>query len=157
MTTDTQRSGVSEMAAVASELPTSSDLLMALLCDVGGGSCSSMPTKCEGDRDWSGKWEWFDPFAVNPDDVDDLPEHWRLLLTSQNAECWRCGYRYVHAPEPILSQYPRVPVRGIFAVCNDGAMPETVKAGDLIHAGGQHTEHDTKDKGIWRGWLDSDE
>lgn len=78
----------------------------------------------------------------------NLPDHWQSIVRNQNQECWNLKYKYVHAPVPILSQYPRVAVKGIFGVVND-CTPETVTAKDLIHLGGQFTEYDNNDKCIW--------
>ena len=102
---------------------------------------------------YSDDWEWFDPFQLTIEEVDDLPEHWEKIMKNMNRECWREGYRYCHAPTDLLCSYPNVPVRGIFVVTRRDATPETVTALDLIHTGGQFVEYDTKDKHIWEEEL----
>jgi hypothetical protein len=146
--------GITEIAPIESRLPTARELLGAMLCEC-GASCGNFPRNPEGNRSWSDRWEWFDPFAVTA--PDELPEPWVTLLRAQNVECWRCGYRYVHAPDELLGSHPTLPLRGVFAVTRLDATPDDVRAWDLVHLGGQCTEHDADDKGIVDEWLEPEE
>jgi len=122
------------MEELRNDKVTDTDLLLAMM-DLFGAKVGGMSGIREG-KTYSSKWEWFDPFQLTSfDDVDDLPWYWAKLVSNMNSECWKCGYRYVHSPKEILVQYPRVPVKGIFAVTSKDATPETVKASDLIHLG----------------------
>lgn len=141
---------ITKIAPIPSRKATNRELLLAMLADMGCG-VSGVSGIEDGDS-YSGDWEWFDPFKVT--DLDDLPDHWRAIVKNQNSECWREGFRYVHAPMPILCEYPRVPVKGIFVVTRRTATPEDVNVEDLIHTGGQFIEYDTENKGIWRDWLE---
>ena len=131
-------------------------LCAALLQDIG---CSvsgyDEKSKDEGNHDYSGRVEWFDPFKVTSmDEYLDLPEYWQAVFRNQNAECWRCGYRYVHVPKDIICYYPHLPIKGIFIVVNSKATFSGVTGHDLIHSGGQFVEYDTKDKGLWMGRIE---
>lgn len=132
--------------------PVTADMLCLALLEDMGCHCSGydIKSKDEGNYDYSGRIEWFDPYKViSMDDYLALPEHWQVLFRNQNNECWRCGYRYVHVPNEILCQYPHTPLKGLFVVVNGDATPENVKGDDLIHSGGQFVEYDRKDKGLW--------
>lgn len=134
---------------IQSDKVTTKDLCLALLCDL-GVRCSNMPREVEGDKAYSNEWEFFNPFLVKTlEDYDSLPEHWQSLIRNQNEECWKCGYTYVHAPEPIITKFPRTPLKGIFVVLNGETDVSRVNISNLMHTGGQFIEYDTKDKGLW--------
>ena len=142
------------MKEVKGDAVTERDLLGAMLVAT-GCSVGNMPSDAEGDNAITSDWEWFDPFKLRSvDDVLDLPAHWRTLVLALNRECWSCGYRYIHAPEAILGEYPRVPRAGIFGVMRSDATPYDVTGKDLIHLGGQCVESDIENKGIIRDMLD---
>ena len=134
---------------IPSRQVTAADLLGAMLVDLGCGVGGV--SGVEGSKTYSDQWEWFDPSMV--EDIDELPQHWQDMVRNQNRECWRERYCYVHAPTNLLCFYPNIPVQGIFVVTKSFVTPETVEATDLIHAGGQFTEFDTNDKGIWEDEL----
>tara|TARA_Y100000310_G_scaffold341076_2_gene439005 strand:+ start:1341 stop:1808 length:468 start_codon:yes stop_codon:yes gene_type:complete len=144
--------GVQIIQPIKSAIPTERDIILAAMVSMGGCTVGSMPSNPDGDKKWSDNWEWFDPFKV--EDEDALPEYWYNILTRQNKSCWECNYRYVHSPTEILVDYPRTPVKGVFGVCSAKVTPDNVVAVDLIHTAGQFTEYDTRDKGIWREWLE---
>ena len=147
-------SAVKIINPIASDGVTTRDLIGALLSDV-GCSVGNMPKDHDGDEAITSNWEWFDPFTLRTlADVLNLPAHWRNLVMAMNSECWSCGYRYVHAPVPILGDYPRVPRAGIFGVVRGDATPDDVAGKDLIHLGGQFTEYDTDNAGIIEEMLE---
>lgn len=140
---------------IKSDKVTTSDLCMALLSDMGCRS-SSMPKKLEGNVDYSGKWEFFNPFKVTSlDEYRDLPEHWQSIFRNQNRECWNCKYTYLHSPDDIIGSYPRIPAKGIFVITNGETDSNKIQPSNLLHTAGQFIESDTKDKGIWMSWIES--
>lgn len=137
-----------EFSVVKSDKVSQADIFGTLLSAC-GARVGDMPENPDGDKAFTKNWEWFDPMVMTEADYAELPDHWQAIIRNQNQECWNLGYKYIHAPVPILCSYPRVPVRGIFGV-DINCTPENVKAKDLIHLGGQFTEYDTKDKCIWQ-------
>ena len=136
---------------IASNEITKRHLLKALAQNL-GAQVSGMDVLDQ--SDWSDEWEWFDPHLIKTiEEVEELPEHWKRVLKSQNGTCWRLKYKYVHAPEEIVVRYPHVPIKGIFVVTNEQATKETVVAEDLIHLLGEFTEHSHEDSGIWKNWI----
>ena len=140
---------------IKSDIPNTSDLLSALLKDL-GCRVGNMPDNQDGNKAYSNKFEFFNPFKVcSIEEYQELPEHWQSIFRNQNAECWNCKYTYVHSPVGILVRYPRSHVAGIFVVINGERNAQKIKLDNLMHTGGQFTEYDTKDKCIWMNWIES--
>lgn len=127
--------GIQTIAPIKTSVPSRKLLLTYLIKEVAGSA-----PRVEDSTPAHSRWEWFDPSLV--DEPDDLPEPWASFYAMHNRpdmrDCVTYGYRYVHAPEKILCQYPdHQPYCGVFCVVNAKATPETVLAEDLIYVGSE--------------------
>ena len=125
--------GITEIKPIKTGIVKGSDLISALLVDL-GCSVSDMPRNYPS-KDYCGKWEVFNPRQVV--EPDDLPDYWRMVYDLHNApqmkDCQDFGYRYVHIPIEIMCRYPRIPVKGIFCLCEPNVKIETMTGDDLIN------------------------
>jgi len=118
------------------------DILSALLVRA-GVRVSSMPPNLE-EFTYTSNWEFFNPEKVK--DPDDLPDYWGMVFDMHNRpdmkDCRDLKYRYVHTPERILPQFPRVLCRGIFCLTNKNVKFKEITADDLIYIGNEFESED---------------
>ena len=130
--------GVVIIKQIKLTLPTKRDILCAML-SMAGCKVSSIPNKVEGNESYSDEWEYFNPERVEEPSV--LPEHWKMVYEFHNQpdmrDCRELRYRYVHCPEEILPQYPRVPCKGIFCLVDRWVRWNSIQEKNLIHIGNE--------------------
>lgn len=131
--------GVIKMSSLNDDSVKTCDLMFALV-NLAGGITNKFPSDVDGDESLSSSYEWFDPYKIT--NIDELPWYWQYITLHQYDECWKCGYRYVHIPKPLLARFPRTPVRGIFSVIEWRCTPFNLRAENLIHLGNPFCEMD---------------
>jgi len=121
---------------------TTRDLLSALLVEA-GVKVSGMPSNLE-EFVYTPNWEFFNPEKVK--DSSDLPSHWRMVFDMHNRpdmkDCRDLKYRYVHTPEHILPQFPRLLCKGIFCLTDKNVKFKDIIANDLIYIGNEFKGED---------------
>lgn len=145
--------GISLIAPIPSDTLTADDLISQALQSLGGGGPSLAATGTAAVSNWE---------AFEPEQVQDpalLPAHWLRVFNAHfdpaRLDCQRLRLRYVHAPTPIISGFPRAPRAGIFCLSRDSS--QTIVAGDLVHLGDELDEmpDDCPTDAALRSWLAS--
>jgi hypothetical protein len=123
---------VVQIAPLASDTFTERDILLTLIQEA-GAHVGGMEG---GERTYCGRWELFDPELVL--DPTGLPWYWDMVYAKHNeprmGDCVTLRYRYVHAPVPILGEYPRAECAGIFCF---PYRDRELEAGNLVWIGNE--------------------
>lgn len=148
--------GISLIAPIPSDTLTADDLIVQSLQSLGGGGPSLAAAGTASTASGS-NWEAFDPELVQEPAL--LPAHWLRVFNAHfdpvRLDCQRLRLRYVHAPTPIISGFPRSPRAGIFCLSRDSL--QTIVASDLVHLGDEldETPDDCPTDAALRSWLAS--
>ena len=131
---------IKEIKPIESDTVVMRDLLFALIKEC-GARVSSMPDEIEGQTVYSDRYELFDPEKVRTVDIPNLPEPWNqayaIHMRPDMRDCRTLRYRYIHVPEKILANYPRLPCKGIFGLTERRVRANQIKAKDLIFIGNE--------------------
>ena len=145
--------GISTIGPIPSDILSADDMLIQAIQRLSGGgdylAVSGSAAVIE--------WQLFDPEQVQ--DPSSLPEHWlkvfNLHFDPKRIDCRKLRFRYVHAPVPIIGNYPRAPRVGIF--CLHMNRESKITASDLVYIEDDLDEipGDKPTKAAFQAWENS--